>query len=88
MRQLRDGQPCRTRRAQHRELVRNLELRRAEAEKRAGASARRPGRTLAAGGLEHFPTQQDTLQVRRRHVVSERRCVEVPELGDRELGGG
>src|SRR5439155_17459310 len=85
--ELRDRKPRRSRRAQHGELIRDLELWRPEAEERARPAAGGTGRTLPAGGLEHLTTQEHTLEVRRGDVVPESRRVEISQLGDGELVG-
>src|SRR5262245_55212170 len=79
--------PRRSRRPEHGELIRDLELLRAKAEQCARATAVRPGRASAAGGNEHIAADEDALEIRRRDVVTQRRAVDVAKLRDGELGG-
>src|SRR5439155_9619303 len=54
---LRDGHARRSRRAQHGELIRDLQLARAEPEERSGTTSARPGRASSSGLLEHVSPQ-------------------------------
>ena len=72
------------RRAQHGELVGDLEPARPEAERLAPAGRPRAGLAALAGRLERAAPEQHALEVRRRDVVAERGRVEVAQLGDRE----
>ena len=76
-----------TRRPQHGELVGDRELAAAEAEERGGTSAAAARLAALARRLEHVAAQQHALEVRRRHVVTESRGVEVAQLRDRERLG-
>src|SRR5437763_1913174 len=49
------------------------------------AAAGPPGGAHALDALEHAAADEDALQVRRRDVMPERRDVDLPQLGDREL---
>src|SRR5437762_2149659 len=72
-------------RPEHRELVRDLEPRRAEAEDRRRTAATPAGAAPLAGCLDDAAAKQDALEVRGRHVVSERGPIKLAELRDREL---
>ena len=71
-------------RAQHRELVGDLEVGRAEAEDLRRPSARAAGGRRSPVGDEHAAPQEDALEVGRGDLVAERRRVEVAELRDGE----
>src|SRR6185437_16531532 len=58
---LRDREPSRSRRPQHRELIGDLELARTEAEEGPRTAARRARRPPAAGLFEHLAPEQDSL---------------------------
>ena len=70
--------------AQRGERIGDLEPARAEAVERRGAAAGAAGIAPPARRLEHVPSQEHPLQVRRRDLVAERRDVEIAQLGDRE----
>src|SRR5436309_12767466 len=72
-------------RPEHRGLVRDLEPRRAEAEDRRRTAATPAGAAPLAGCLDDAAAKQDALEVRGRHVVSERGRIELAELRDSEL---
>ena len=69
--------PALGRRAQHRELIGDLELRRAETEERRRPAAGVARLSALAGRLEHTAPDEHALEVRRRDVVSERGRVDV-----------
>src|SRR5439155_6914730 len=77
----------RLRRTQDGELVGDLERARLEAEKGGRASARGAWRAVPAGVGEDAAAEQHALEVRGRDLVSERRDVEVAQLGDGERLG-
>ena len=72
------------RRAERRELVRHLEPLRREAEERRRPAAGTARRAQPLDPLEHPASNEHALQVRRRHVVPERRDVDLAQLRDRE----
>ncbi len=80
----RGGRCLAPRGTQHRELVGDLEVVRAEAEHLGRPAAAASGRPPLAGRLEHASTEEDALEVGRGHLVAERRCVQLAELRDRE----
>src|SRR5581483_7658171 len=68
--------------SQHRELVGDLELERAEGVDLGRPAARPPGGAVLARRDEHAAAQEDTLQVGRGDLVPEGRRVELAQLRD------
>src|ERR1700752_654429 len=72
------------RRPEDRELIRDLDRTRTEAGQRRGTAPSPPVVALLARVLEQPAAKEHALEVRRRHLVSQRGAVQVPELGHRE----
>src|SRR5580765_7178300 len=70
--------------SEHRELIRDRELARAEAKDSRRTPAGRPRRPALARVFQELTPDEDALQVRGRDLVAERGGVQLAELGDGE----